>query len=254
MQFDRRRRDKTVGSKDDHDQMMSTSSRSRDDASSCSSSSSRGQEEEEECEQQWGDWVDEEGGGLLGLPTRCLLSDAVLPGAEAALARDREQGLDLIGLVAAHGLGLYGAVKLINWIRSLVIRERAPTVVVLAAVHNPDMLRAVLEEGGEDDEEAEESYLRPVLDDDPLLYALGELLEAHGLALADDEEQQEGAQLEVPAGQEELPPTVRRLQGENEALRAEVAALRARVQRMGALLAEMDADVKVPKLRKPVRV
>jgi hypothetical protein len=253
-----------MGNNDDD---MSHSDCSSSNSSSSSSSSSSRREEEE---QEWDDWVDEGGeggGGQLSLPTRCLLSDEVLPGVEAAMACDREQGLDLLGLVSSHGLGLYGAIKLINYIRSMVVRDGLPTEAVLAAVHDRDALAAVVGESGEEKEEDEEGegdggrYLRPVLEDDPFLFGLGELLEAHGLALAEgadyDEEneatQGEGAQVQKGEGEEGDADALGRLRAENGALREEVVALRARVQRAGQLMAAMDEDVKVPKLKKPVR-
>ena len=231
-----------------------------DDAMSQSSSSSgsSSSSSEHDAQQDFAEW--EESEGLLDMPTRCLLSDEVLPGAEAALARDRERGLDLVGLIAANGLGLYGAIKLVNYVRALV-RDGAPTEAVLAAVNEPDALaRALREGGGEGDEgeEEEQQLLRPVLEDDPLLFALGELLEAHGLVLDADDAEEEDDEKEAAAagggggiGEDDeglaLPPQVGLLQSENAGLRAEVVELRARVQRMGQLMAEMDAGVKVPK-------
>jgi hypothetical protein len=103
------------------------------------------------------------------------------------------------------------------------------------------------------DEEGD-TYLQPVIPEDPLLYALTNLMEERGLTLAGEEFEEEGGAAQatptpasaVEEGEEALPDAVA-LGAENRALREEVAALRARVARMGELMGEMDKDAVVPK-------
>lgn len=200
------------------------------------------------------------------LPTQCLLSETIMPSPEEALACDRAEGLDLLGLINTHRLGLYEAMKLINYIRTLVLKEKRSTDDVLArVVGNPDALLSVLREGGNenednDNEEGEEEegggggLLQPVLMDDPLLFFLGNLLEAHGLALGDDgqEGEGEGGEEDINSSSGERKKVflssssqTQDPQQENLALREELAELRARLRRLSELMVAVDADVKV---------
>jgi 2-polyprenyl-3-methyl-5-hydroxy-6-metoxy-1,4-benzoquinol methylase len=234
--------------KDDDGNIVGSSS----DGSSCSSDSSSSSSDRMDAENEWGDWEDE---GPQEMPTMSLLSGTIYPTPEAALAADREQGLDLLGLLGTHGLGLYGAMKLINYIRTLVLNEGESTEKTLALVQDVDGLRAALRG---------DALLQPVLEDDPLLFALGELLEAHGLDLllqqeeegegagAEEEEENEngtGAQAmaedQTAPDQQLSSQEQRKLVQENHALREELGEVRARLKRLSELMAAVDEDVKV---------
>lgn len=219
-----------MGNHDDND----------DDSSRCSmsTSSSASHKKEEEEEEEWGGWEED---GAEALPTQCLLSPMVLPTPADALAADRAQGLDLINLLSTHGLGLYRAIKLINFVRTLVLKEGLTAEAVVQRVQDQDQLLAVL------NGEAGNAYLQPVLEDDPLLFALGNLLDMHGLELMDEEEQSEGTGSEEEAGLEEG----QHQKDETHALREEVVELRARLKRLSELMAAVDEDVKVR--TKPIR-
>jgi len=221
------------------------------DGSSCSSDSSSGSDRMD-AENEWGDWEDE---GPQEMPTQCLLSGAVKPTPEAALAADREQGLDLLGLLGTHGLGLYGAMKVINYIRTLVLKQGVSAEQVVALVQDVDGLRAALQG---------DVLLQPILEDDPLLFALGELLEAHGLDLLlqqeeegegrgeEEEEGENGTGTQAMAAESETVPDQhlslqeqRKLVQENHALREELGEVRTRLKRLSELMAAVDEDVKV---------
>lgn len=222
------------------------------DGSSCSSDSSSSSDRMD-ADNEWGDWEDE---GPQEMPTQCLLSDAVKPTPEAALAADQEQGLDLLGLLGTHALGLYGAMKLINYIRTLVLKQGLSAEQVVARVQDIDGLKAALRG---------DALLQPVLEDDPLLFALGELLEAHGLdLLLQQEEEGEGAGAEEEGNENEngtgaqamaesqtepdqqlSSQEQRKLVQENHALREELGEVRARLKRLSELMAAVDEDVKV---------
>jgi len=221
------------------------------DGSSCSSDSSSGSDRMD-AENEWGDWEDE---GPQEMPTQCLLSGAVKPTPEAALAADREQGLDLLGLLGTHGLGLYGAMKVINYIRTLVLKQGVSAEQVVALVQDVDGLRTALQG---------DVLLQPILEDDPLLFALGELLEAHGLDLLlqqeeegegrgeEEEEGENGTGTQAMAAESETVPDQhlslqeqRKLVQENHALREELGEVRTRLKRLSELMAAVDEDVKV---------
>jgi len=221
------------------------------DGSSCSSDSSSGSDRMD-AENEWGDWEDE---GPQEMPTQCLLSGAVKPTPEAALAADREQGLDLLGLLGTHGLGLYGAMKVINYIRTLVLKQGVSAEQVVALVQDVDGLRAALQG---------DVLLQPILEDDPLLFALGELLEAHGLDLLlqqeeegegrgeEEEEGENGTGTQAMAAESETVPDQhlslqeqQKLVQENHALREELGEVRTRLKRLSELMAAVDEDVKV---------
>jgi len=221
------------------------------DGSSCSSDSSSGSDRMD-AENEWGDWEDE---GPQEMPTQCLLSGAVKPTPEAALAADREQGLDLLGLLGTHGLGLYGAMKVINYIRTLVLKQGVSAEQVVALVQDVDGLRTALQG---------DVLLQPILEDDPLLFALGELLEAHGLDLLlqqeeegegrgeEEEEGENGTGTQAMAAESETVPDQhlslqeqQKLVQENHALREELGEVRTRLKRLSELMAAVDEDVKV---------
>lgn len=220
--------------------------------SSCSSDSSGSCNDRMDAEEEWGDWEDE---GPQEMPTQCLLSDAIKSSPEDALAADHQQGLDLLGLLGTHGLGLYGAMKLINFIRTLVLKHGVSAEQVVAQVQDVDSLRAALQ-GDE--------MLQPVLEDDPLLFALGELLEAHGLDLLQQNEEEgestgeeerdaeNGAGTQaMAAGDQKVSDRHLSSQGqrglvqENHELREELGEVRARLKRLSELMAAVDEDVKI---------
>lgn len=222
------------------------------DGSSCSSDSSSSSSDHMDAEEEWGDWEDE---GPQEMPTQCLLSDAIKSTPEAALAADRQQGLDLFGLLGTHGLGLYGAMKLINFIRTLVLKHGVSAEQVVTQVQDVDSLRSALQG---------DVMLQPVLENDPLLFALGELLEAHGLDLLlqheeegegtgeEEKEADNGAGTQAMAAEDKMASDrhlssqeQRRLVQENDALREELGEVRARLKRLSELMAAVDEDVKI---------
>ena len=235
-----------MGNHDEEDDQSSRCSSSSSSSSSSSMSTSSRSYSHEEEEEEWGGWEDE---GAEALPTQCLLSPLVLPTPAEALAADRAQGLDLVGVLSTHGLGLYRAIKLINYVRTLVLKEGLAPEVVMARVQDQDQLLSVL------NGEAGNAYLQPVLEDDPLLFALGNLLDAHGLELMDEEEEEhgEGGQEDAEEEGEEqqqqqqqgVPTPTTAVEAENQELRQEVTALRARLARLSELMRAVDEDVKV---------
>jgi protein arginine N-methyltransferase 3 len=75
-----------------------------------------GQEVDGEEEEGWDDW-EAEGDE----PTQCLLSSREGRNVLEALEMDRaEHGFDLFGVVKQEGLDFYGAIRLVNFIRTLV--------------------------------------------------------------------------------------------------------------------------------------
>lgn len=192
-------------------------------------------------DEEWNDWVDE---GPDEVPTRCLLSDTEEISPEAALAADRVMGLDFFGLLNSHQLDLYGAMKLINFIRTLAKRGISAEDIV-ARVTDADSLIAALKD---------EIYLQPIIQEDPLLYGLGKLLEARGMDDAvlsregdgrtgDESKDKACGNITMEAEGPDSNPEF--LMQENESLRTDLREAHARLRRLSMLMAAVDDDVRV---------
>ncbi|CAD7700068.1 unnamed protein product [Ostreobium quekettii] len=106
----------------------------------------------------WDDWVqgtDDEDDGTA----RSLFSNEQFPSAEAAIEHDAQEfGFDIVDYVAKTGLDEFGAIKLVNYLRSEVQAGREPLTAVKEAANSTD------ERPWNDD-----SYLIPTVRDDALL-------------------------------------------------------------------------------------
>ncbi|CAM9440311.1 unnamed protein product, partial [Phaeothamnion confervicola] len=128
--------------------------------------SSRGSDTDED----WEDWEADEG----SIPAQSLFCAETFATVEEALAHDRETyGFDLKGLCnELAGFDFYGAVKLINLVRSQVsaLREssQVPTLAWAQAVVEGLRSGQLVVRG--------EEHLRPFLADDAILMALGSII------------------------------------------------------------------------------
>ncbi|KAJ7874239.1 protein arginine N-methyltransferase [Mycena olivaceomarginata] len=106
--------------------------------------------EEDDEEETWDDWVSD---SMQQRSCRSLFEDKVLPSVEEALAYDKEtHGFDLDAHCARLSLDTYQRIRLINF-----IRKTNPTPAVVASVT------------GSEDLFSSDEFLRPALEDDPLL-------------------------------------------------------------------------------------
>ncbi|KAJ8081154.1 hypothetical protein PM082_017997 [Marasmius tenuissimus] len=114
-----------------------------DDVESISSS-----EDEDDDDQTWEDWVEDSNNNQS---CKSLFEDKTLQNAEAALEHDKKaHGFDLNEICAKLSLDVHGRIRLINF-----IRKTKPTPQSASELKGSDF--------------ASDEYLRPVLEDDPLL-------------------------------------------------------------------------------------
>ncbi|KAJ7166306.1 protein arginine N-methyltransferase [Mycena crocata] len=119
-----------------------------DDSSDDGSTSSTGDNEEEE--ETWDDWVSD---SMEQRPCRSLFEEKVLPSVEETLVYDREtHGFDLNGFCTRLSLDTHARIRLINF-----IRKTNPTPASVAALTGTEEIFS------------SDDYLRPALEDDPLL-------------------------------------------------------------------------------------
>ncbi|KAJ7119821.1 protein arginine N-methyltransferase [Mycena epipterygia] len=106
--------------------------------------------EDEEEEETWDDWVSD---SMEQRPCRSLFDGKVLPSVEAAIAYDKNtHGFDLDAFCAGLSLDTHGRIRLINF-----IRKTNPSPAVATALTGTEEIFT------------SDEYLRPALEDDPLL-------------------------------------------------------------------------------------
>ncbi|KAM3364396.1 hypothetical protein ACQJBY_014625 [Aegilops geniculata] len=128
-------------------------------------------EEEEEGEEGWDDWESDGddaaggGGGLL-----CLFCSARFDSDGPLFAHcGSEHGFDFHKLVSQFGLDFYGCIKLINFVRSKVAENKCWSCAEISQLEGKVPW-------------AEDSYLKPFMEDDSLL---------HSLSIFDDEDDED---------------------------------------------------------------
>ena len=113
-------------------------------------------EADDDDDERWSDWGEEDEERVASL----LDPTTFFPSAEAALASDAAAGFELRAVIRDYNLDFYGAVRLVNCIRSLGLSDAKALLRRLERrdwLENPD-------------------FLKPTLADDGLLVALDRLL------------------------------------------------------------------------------
>lgn len=146
-----------------------------------------------------GDWLDVEQDEETVTVVSLLDAQTFSSLSEMLAHCKQHHGFDLVATVRRLQLDFHGAVKLVNFIRERV-RQAQPLPVEISAADFED-----------------EAYLRPVLDNDALIFSLDEILEA---------EEDSGAD----ATQELANARNRELEAELESLRSQFANYRLTVQ------------------------
>ncbi|KAL0577118.1 hypothetical protein V5O48_004871 [Marasmius crinis-equi] len=123
-------------------------------------------EEEDDDDQTWEDWVSDSNGSQ---PCKSLFDDKTLQSAEAALDYDKKtHGVDLNQVCTKLSLDIHGRIRLINFIRKTVRRRpQSFAIYSFSSVIQKPTPESVSQLGGS--EFSSDEYLRPVLEDDPLL-------------------------------------------------------------------------------------
>ena len=167
---------------------------------------------DEDDDGSWSDWEEDEDASL---PTKHVFADGEAKGAAAAVEQAKADGLDLRKLAKALGLDFYGGIRLVNYVRSQAAAGKSGaevTVALKAMVAGGPEARSVLTSG--------EAMLKSVVEGDPLLMYVGDIVED------EDEEENEGDEQEAKGGDAVSgggDAAVLALRDENARLRAQLA-------------------------------
>jgi protein arginine N-methyltransferase 3 len=165
-----------------------------------------------------GEWLDVES-DEESLTFVSLLDAQTFPSAQAMLNHCRDQhGFDLAATLRRLHLDFYGAIRLVNFVRQTVQKgEALPAEIVPSHF-------------------ADEAYLKPVLDNDALIFTLDEILDdehvqGNGGAGVDEPAPEAGRSStsvapEAASSSKDAAASETSLEARNKALEAEVAALR----------------------------
>lgn len=136
------------------------------------------EEEEEDGVQDWGEWDEEDGGGegedeFDSDRLRCLFCDSEFGSATKLFSHCRSSHcFDFYGVKKSLGLDFYGCFKLINFIRSQVSENKFWSC-GLTLTTKKDLLNHLHEAFSISDDRLpweDEKYLKPFLQEDPLLF------------------------------------------------------------------------------------
>lgn len=115
--------------------------------------------EEEDEDKDFDEWVEDDD----SQPVKSLFSNQNLPSIQALIEHDREKfGFDLQQVVGQYCTDDISFIKLVNFLRSVVqTMSTADTATIIAKIEEDLQKREFLEG---------DTYMRPILSDDPLLY------------------------------------------------------------------------------------